>query len=136
MENNNSQIESLVFEGKPEWIAYCIPLGIAVILALTLYAIPISVIIAVYVVISVIQYNFKVTNHRITVHKGILSKKTFEIDINDIRSINVTQSLFQRLFGVGNLEFTTAAGPYKEAMLINIREPESLKEKIRNFKSK
>lgn len=129
-----NQQEQPIYDGRPEWRAYSLITGLAAVLALTLYGIPISVIMVMYVAIDIYQYRYRVSNQRITVSKGIFSKKTYEIDINDIRSINVSQSFMQRLLKIGDLEFTTAAGPLKEAMMMNIKEPEALKEEIRRHK--
>jgi uncharacterized membrane protein YdbT with pleckstrin-like domain len=63
-----------------------------------------------------------------------LSKRTCELDITDIRSTNVSQSFTQRILGVGNLEFATASGPMKEAVILKIKDPEFLKERIRSLK--
>ncbi|MBP1728006.1 MAG: hypothetical protein H6Q56_379, partial [Deltaproteobacteria bacterium] len=78
--------------------------------------------------------HFTVTNQRIICRSGILSKRSVEIDIRDIRTINVTQSMGQRLLRIGDLELSTASGPVKEAVLINIKNPDLLKEKIRSYK--
>jgi uncharacterized membrane protein YdbT with pleckstrin-like domain len=129
-----NQQEQSIYDGRPEWKAYSLITGLAAVLALTLYGIPVSIIMVIYVAIDIYQYRYRVSNQRITVSKGIFSKKTYEIDINDIRSINVSQSFMQRLLKIGDLEFTTAAGPLKEAMMMNIKEPESLKEEIRRHK--
>lgn len=127
--------EIVVFEGNPEWIAYIIWFIGAIIFACTLVLIPVSIALFIGVIIERIRCHFKVTNQRIVVTHGIVSKRTTEIDISDIRSINVTQGPLQRMLGLGRLEFATASGPLKEAQLYNIRDPELLKEKIRSFKA-
>jgi uncharacterized membrane protein YdbT with pleckstrin-like domain len=129
-----NQQETALYDGRPEWKAYSFLLGLAVILAITVYGIPVSFIIVIYVALDIYQYRYRVSDQRITVSTGIFSKKTYEIDINDIRSINVSQTFMQRVLNIGDLEFTTAAGPLKEAVMISIKEPEKLKEAIRRHK--
>ena len=123
--------EQTVWEGVPEWKAYTLWFIFAV---LSIPTIIIPIIVVIFVVLERNSYNYKVTTKRIICKSGILSKRTCELDINDIRSTNVTQDITQRILGVGNLEFTTASGPLKEAIIVKICDPERLKERIRALK--
>ena len=76
-----------------------------------------------------------VTSTRIVTRFGVLNTKTYEIDIKDIRSINVSQTFFQKMLGLGDLEFATASGAVKEAAIFGISDPNGLKERIRALKS-
>ena len=80
-------------------------------------------------------YHGTVTSSRIITRVGIGSTKTYEIDIKDIRSINVSQTIFQKLFNTGDLEFTTASGVVKEVVICGVVGPTPLKEKIRMLKN-
>jgi uncharacterized membrane protein YdbT with pleckstrin-like domain len=133
-------LEKTVWEGKPDWRQFALPLIIAAVLvtpvlaqghggALLLFAI-----VGGIVALKRAQCNFKVTDQRIISQYGLISRRTGELDVRDIRVINVGQSIIQRLFGIGTLEFTTSSGPAKEVMIIGIREPFVLKERIRALK--
>lgn len=139
--------EKVVWDGRPEWRAYGVPLGVALLLALmsvpflfvepgsTVITLIPGLLIVALVALSRFSADYKVTNKRIICKNGILSTKTSEIDICDIRSINVTQGLVQKIFRVGDVEFTTASGPLKEAVLKNIDNPDHVKERIRGCKN-
>jgi uncharacterized membrane protein YdbT with pleckstrin-like domain len=120
-----------VWEGKPEWKAY---LFMALLIIPTIATIIIPIIIIAYILLDRASAEFKVSTKRIMCKYGVLSRRTCELEINDIRSINVSQSFLQRIIGVGNIEFTTAAGPIKEAIIMKIDRPDQLKEQIRSLK--
>lgn len=141
------QTEKTLWNGRPEWRAYGVPLGIAGFFALAsipfIFVEPGAIIvmlvpslaIVALVTLSRFSSDYKVTDQRIICKNGILSTKTSEIDIRDIRSINVTQGFLQKIFRVGDVEFTTASGPFKEAILKNIDNPDQIKERIRGCKN-
>lgn len=133
--------EKLLWDGKPELSAYWLPLGLAGLFALAALAtggipalvLPAGIFGCVWLIRN--QYYFRVTDKRIICKSGIIARRTSEIDIADIRSIDVTQSIMQRALGLGNLEFSSAAGPFKEAILLDVKQPEALKEMIRRNKA-
>jgi len=139
--------EKVVWGGRPEWRAYGVPLGIALLFAVLsipfLFVEPaaaagiliLAVLVVALVALSRFSADYKVTDKRIICKNGILSTKTSEIDICDVRSINVTKGLLQKIFRVGDVEFTTASGPLKEAVLKNIDNPDHVKERIRGCKN-
>lgn len=126
---------SAIFEGHPAWRNYALQLGLAALLALSSFKMPALLVIAGCVVAGVawnrLASHGRVTGTRIITKFGILNTKTYEIEIKDIRSINVSQNLLQKVFGLGNLEFASSSGPMKEAALIGIPRPDALKEQIR-----
>lgn len=53
--------------------------------------------------------SYTVTNRRVSVEYGIVSKRSNELRIQDIRSINLTTTGLSGLVGIGRLEFSSAA---------------------------
>ena len=129
----------ILYEGNPAWSNYVLYLGLAgLFLLMSLISgtfLYIAGFFAFIVVIKRFGCHAKVTGERIITKFGILNTKTFEIDIKDIRSINVSQDILQKLFGIGNLEFATESGSVKEAAIIGVGDPERLKELIRSVKA-
>lgn len=121
--------EHVVWLGCPSWKAYILNFFLCLLW-------PLAPFILLYIYFKRKSYQFKVTSQRIICKYGILSNRTYELDIDDIRSTNITQSLIDRLVGVGSIEFTTAAGPIKEAAIVGICDPEKLKDLIRSLKRK
>ncbi len=68
--------------------------------------------------------------HRIAVERGILSKCYQDINPRDIRSIDVDQSFFDRLVGIGDLTISTAATVEAAEVLTSIPDPKGVRDLI------
>ncbi|HEY0262124.1 MAG TPA: PH domain-containing protein [Chitinophagales bacterium] len=53
---------------------------------------------------------FVITNKRVVIKQGLISRKTFEMNLSKIESVNVDQSLFGRLFGYGSITIIGTGG--------------------------
>ena len=143
-QSNDTLNERAIWDGHPEWTGYALLLLLCILFFLSgvMMAVSnkiylnlfLSAVIFMAIAWSRISRHYRVTDQRVITMKGILTKATKEIDIKDIRSINVAQGMLQRLFGIGNIEFTSASGIVKEVTFLNVKNPEQLKEKIRQFK--
>jgi uncharacterized membrane protein YdbT with pleckstrin-like domain len=58
--------------------------------------------------------------------RGILSKQRTQINLSSVRSVRVTQSLFQRMFGVGDIEIFSA-GDYAEIAIRGMPDPDRVR---------
>jgi uncharacterized membrane protein YdbT with pleckstrin-like domain len=75
----------------------------------------------------------RIYTNRVVVEKGVLSKDIKEIFCTDIQSIEVTQTVMQRLFGIGSIVIGNAAADWEEEAE-GIPDPNGLKELILNQK--
>jgi membrane protein YdbS with pleckstrin-like domain len=73
---------------------------------------------------------FIVSNERITLRKGILSKHTNEVFLNDIRNVQISQSFFQRIFGVATIGISSAGQAGVEIAVDGLRNPNKVKDII------
>jgi len=129
----------ILYEGNPAWVNY-LPLLILTggLLLLSFAGIGfffMAVISGVVTLVKRFGCHAMVTDTRIVTKFGIFNTKTYEIDIKDIRSINVSQTFFQKMFGIGDLEFATASGAVKEAAIFGLEDPNGVKERIRALKN-
>ena len=67
---------------------------------------------------------------RVTIERGIMSKCYQDINPRDIRSIDVDQSFFQRLIGIGNLTLSTAATVDAAEVINSIPDPRGVRDLI------
>ncbi len=67
---------------------------------------------------------------RVTVERGIFSKCYQDYNPRDIRSIDVDQSFFNRLVGIGDITLSTAATAEGTEVLRSIPDPRGLRELI------
>jgi uncharacterized membrane protein YdbT with pleckstrin-like domain len=58
---------------------------------------------------------YRVTDRRINVRTGLLSRKDASTHLDRVQNVNVTQTIFQRLLGVGNIDWDTAGSDTGDA---------------------
>jgi uncharacterized membrane protein YdbT with pleckstrin-like domain len=61
--------------------------------------------------------DYVVTDHRIRIRRGVLSRKEQSAAIERVQNINTTQSLLDRLLGIGEIDFDTAGTESTQASL-------------------
>ncbi len=76
-----------------------------------------------------------VTNKRISVEFGIISKQSTELRIQDIRSINLTTSGLSGLVGIGRLEFSSAASDDADVIFWNVPGAEKIRDTVRSLQA-
>jgi len=86
--------EQVLFEGNPAVI------GSAGALLLTLITVGLA---AVFFWIRSLGYRYRITNHRLVIEEGILSKRLEQIDLYRVTDYVVERPFGQRLLGTGNL---------------------------------
>jgi len=72
-----------------------------------------------------------VTNSMITLERGLFSKEHSELYTDTIRTVKVKQSFFNRIFGVGSLQFYTA-GDSPEVVVNGMPDPHKIREIIQS----
>ena len=71
-----------------------------------------------------------VTDRRVILRRGLLSKSTNEVWHTDISNVQVTQSFVQRLTGVGSIGVSTAAQEGIEIQVAGITDPDAVRQII------
>ena len=68
------------------------------------------------------------TNKRLVIKRGLISRRTEEMSFNRIEEVNLNQSILQRLLGSGNIRVTgTGSG---EVIMKNIDDPLAVQKKL------
>lgn len=108
--------ESVLENRRPSWTLWWWQIGLAVLVLLIGVGsdAPIGAIVAAglifgYVVLSRANSRYIITDERIKGKIGLLSSKTMEYRISDLRSLATSQGIFERLVGHGTLEFQAGA---------------------------
>jgi uncharacterized membrane protein YdbT with pleckstrin-like domain len=78
---------------------------------------------------------YVVTNRRVTVEFGIISKQSNELRIQDIRSINLTTTGLSGLVGIGRLEFSSAASDDADVIFWNTPSAEKIRDLVRSLQT-
>lgn len=78
------------------------------------------------------RYSWKYTISQETIesHHGIIGRTIKSIRVKDLRNVNLKQSLSQRIFGVGDLEFSSAGGTGVEVTFLGVTRPMEIKNDV------
>ena len=68
-----------------------------------------------------------ITDRRVTLRQGLLSKDTNDVLIADIRNVKVRQNLLQRIFGVGTVAVSTSGQSDMEIEVHGVPAPARIK---------
>ena len=97
-------------------------------------------ILAVLVVVTILwvhmdrsRRKYTVTNKRVIVVYGLVSKTSNEIRVQDVRSINLSKSGVSGLFGIGRIEFASAAADDAEMVFWNCPDAEKVRDQVRKL---
>ncbi len=145
--------EQVVFEGHPSWRAI---LGfylkgvviIAVIVALVVAygntigdGVSTSAVVIVLIggaaIVALIGFlrrvstRYTITNRRLHVKHGMISRNVQETKIERVQDVNYTQSIFQRLMQIGDVDFDTAANdPDGDFVFAGVAQPEQVVDRV------
>lgn len=72
----------------------------------------------------------EVSDRELIVERGLLSKDRTELSLSSVRTVNVYQSFFNRIFGVGRIAVFTA-GDDAEVEVAGLPDPHRLRELIK-----
>jgi len=76
---------------------------------------------------------YAVTNKRVSVEYGIISRVSNEVRIQDIRSINLRKTGLSGLLGIGRVEFSSAATDDADVIFWNTPEAEKVRDLVRSL---
>jgi uncharacterized membrane protein YdbT with pleckstrin-like domain len=62
--------------------------------------------------------------------RGIIGRDVRSIRVQDLRNVNVRQTIFQRLLGVGDVEFSSAGGAGVEVTFYGVTDPLGVKDRV------
>ena len=133
--------EAIVFEGHPSWrgvLSFYVKnivadLVIAAILwfawdevyAVLVFAILVAGTILVGFILRVTTV-YTITNERLRIRTGLLSKKVQQTDINRVQNVNTSQGPLERIVRVGKVDFDTAGTDDASFTFEGIANPEEI----------
>lgn len=68
-------------------------------------------------------WRFTINADNIESCRGLFGRKVRSIRLQDLRNINVNQTLMQRILGVGDVEFSSSAGSDVEVVFFGVSDP-------------
>ena len=140
--------ETMSYVARPAWMNQWWQIGLAVLLPFVFVLaylkghqyfssenlrVVLVVIVAVFVyLLAVVIYRryswaYTINGEVIESREGLIARKVSSIRVRDLRNINVKQSLWQRLLGVGDVEFSSAGGSGIEVSFRGVSDPLQVK---------
>ena len=143
---NLSEGETVIFQGHPSWRAilgfYLKGVGIAIVLGIIakLVSSTTSVFIVVLVVLAVTLLagflkrwatTYTITSRRLNIKRGIISREIQETRLERVQDVNYSQSVYQRIMQIGDVDFNTAAsgGDY-DFIFFGVANPEDVVQRV------
>ncbi len=117
IQENLIKDEQIEFETTYHWIIFCNLRAI-----FTLFIAP---------MLDRYSDEFAITNKRIIVKTGLISRKTLEMNLSKIESVNVDQSVLGRLLGYGTIRIIGTGGTREE--FPNISNPIEFRKKFQEL---
>jgi uncharacterized membrane protein YdbT with pleckstrin-like domain len=144
--------EQVMFQGHPSWraiLSFYIKglLGVLVIVFLVGLVTNIAngdtdtglvILIAVVGVAAIVLAGFikrvtthyTITNRRLHIQRGIISRDIQETRLERVQNVNYDQSLLQRILQVGDVDFDTAAGDDYNFIFAGVANPDEVVEQV------
>lgn len=83
-----------------------------------------------FVAVKRFSWKFTIDESRVARHYGLISRNQQSVRIKDLRSIELNQTLMQRIFGIGDLAFYSAGSAAAEVKFVGIKSPAAWRDKI------
>jgi membrane protein YdbS with pleckstrin-like domain len=121
---NLNEGETIIFQGHPSWRAilgfYLKGVLIAIVLGViaklvsstTTVFIVVLVVLALTVLAGFLKRwatTYTITNRRLNIKRGIVSREIQETRLERVQNVNYSQSVYQRVMQIGDVDFDTAA---------------------------
>ncbi len=87
----------------------------------------------IYWYLNVLSIKLTVTNKRTTLRTGLIAKSTTEVQHDDIRNLQVDQSIGQRILGSGDLAISSSGQDDLEVCVKGIPNPNDVADLIRGM---
>jgi uncharacterized membrane protein YdbT with pleckstrin-like domain len=141
----SEQNEELVWKGKRAWSYFLgrIVLGLLLLAVGALLIVDPTMRIAGWFVGAIgmltwlnvwlnrVAWRYTVTTQRAIVERGLLSRNVSEIELVNVRDIQLKQTFLERVFRVGTLEISSAGRDSAEVIFLGIPDPDGVKEYVR-----
>jgi len=83
-----------------------------------------------------LSWCYTVKDERIQSRHGLVSRTIRSIRLQDLRIVNLKQSIFQRILRIGDLEFSSAGGSRVEVAFLGITTPMETMKKVQEVQAK
>ena len=140
--------EEIFFHGHPSWRSilsfYIKGLALAIVAGIIAglltdvanghvqagwVAVVMVVVLAALLVVGLVKRlstTYSITNRRLTIETGLLSRELHETRLERVQNVNARQSIVERLLRVGTVDFDTAAGGNYDFSFSGVDDPRAI----------
>lgn len=137
--------EKVIYQGHPSWrailgfylLGFLIAAGLGVIVAIAdstgTGVIATAAIAAVTIVAGLVKRIatvYTISDRRLNIKRGIVARKVQETRIQRVQNVNFTQSVYERVMQIGDVEFTTAGTEESNFVFAGVAQPEKVVEQV------
>jgi uncharacterized membrane protein YdbT with pleckstrin-like domain len=137
--------EEIVFEGRPVWRStlsfYVTGLVAAIIIGVIVGLIAstglgVAVWLVLFALVVLVGFlrrlstRYSITNQRLRIERGILSKHVQQTHIERVQNVNTRQSFIERILQVGTVDFDTAGTDDSDFTFVGVGSPHSVVEAV------
>lgn len=123
--------EKVIYEARISWLSQ-MPTIVVGLLTLPLWGIGFLFLLAAYIRYKTTELAF--TNKRVIAKFGFISRKTVELTLVKVESVQVNQGIVGRILNYGTLVFSGAGNP--QAPIPGISDPMSFRRSFMEFQDK
>jgi len=128
LEGTNAMDESVLYEANPSMFKNSPVYFVISVLLIAAYGAGLIILLVWWIKCKGTKVT--VTEEKTILRKGILSKYTNEVFHENVRNVQVWQSFFQRILGVGRIGISSAGQSGLEIDVTGISDPDRIKEII------
>jgi uncharacterized membrane protein YdbT with pleckstrin-like domain len=81
------------------------------------------VVVLAWGLIRQIATTYTITNRRLSIRSGLLSRELHECRLERVQNVNTRQRLLERMLGIGTVDFDTAAGAAYDFSFRGVEDP-------------
>jgi uncharacterized membrane protein YdbT with pleckstrin-like domain len=137
--------ERVIYRGHPSWrailgfylkgILVAIGVGIVVLLidSTGLGLLAFAAVVGITVLAGFIKRVatvYTITDRRLNIKRGIVARKVQETRLQRVQNVNYTQSVYERLMQIGNVDFDTAGTDDSNFVFEGVGQPEEVVEQV------
>ena len=139
------QGEKVIYEGHPSWrailgfyltgiaIAAVIGVIVALVESTGLGILAAAIIIGLGVLAGLVKRiatTYTITDRRLNIKRGIVARKVQETRLQRVQNVNYSQSVYQRIMQIGDVDFDTAGTDDSGFVFAGVAQPEQIVEKV------
>jgi uncharacterized membrane protein YdbT with pleckstrin-like domain len=137
--------ENVIYQGHPSWraiigfylkgILVAVAVGVIVTLidSTSLGLLAFAAIVAITILIGFVKRVatvYTITDRRLNIKRGIIARRVQETRLQRVQNVNYTQSVYERIMQIGNVDFDTAGTDDSDFVFVGVAQPEEVVQQV------